>query len=75
MSSSDDDIIETAFGHLLGGHPSKLSSQKKVSALGKIISVKEFLSASECAKLVEASEKAGYAQIGWNPVRAGQGGR
>ena len=70
-NSDDDDAIESTFGLLLGGHPSKFPSKTKVSALGNIISVEEFLDAAECAKLIEASEKTGYGELGWNPVRAG----
>ena len=70
-NSDDDDAIESAFGLLLGGHPSKFPSKTKVSALGNIISVEEFLNAAECAKLIQASEKTGYGELGWNPVRAG----
>ena len=67
MSSTD--VPVSTFGPLLADYPSKLPAQTMASSLGNIISVPGFLSAAECAKLIDASEKAGYEKLSWNPVR------
>lgn len=71
---SDTDVIESAYGPLLGEHPSELPAHTMVSALGSIISVPGFLSAAECAKLIDVSEKTGYDKLAWNPVRMAPNG-
>lgn len=70
---SDTDVPVSTFGPLLGEHPSKLPTQTMASSLGNIISVPGFLSAAECTKLIDASEKAGYEKLAWNPVRVPNG--